>query len=343
MARPKKANPNGFGTAVPMADADNQQPSELKPHHVDAVVEAAIESHSLATRRAYASAWKRFAEWCESQGYESLPADPETVAAYLTVRANEGRSISTLKVDRAGIRYYHEGHGLDSPTQSAGVSRVLRGLARRAAASMLVQAHGQTRGLSANDLAAIRESANRCRDYKGGGRETKEVARRRGAVDVALISVMRDALLRRSEAARLTWRDIEFRGDGGLVTICRSKTDQHGTGTVQFIGRDAASALQAILPANEDPAAIAARSVFGLKSGRSVANRIKAAAKAAGLKGEFSGHSPRVGMAQDLAEGGASTTELMVVGRWKAHRMPAHYTRGQTASRGAVARYYRAR
>ena len=316
---------------------------ELKPAHVDAVVSAAVESHSPATRRAYEAAWKQFTAWCQREEYRALPADSETVAAYLVQRAQEGRSISTLKVDRAGIRYYHEGRGLDSPTQSAGVSRVLRGLARRAAASKLVRGHGQATGLSANHLAAIRATASRPRVYGGGGRETKAAARHRGAVDVALISVMRDALLRRSEAVRLTWRDIEFRGDGGLVTIRHSKTDQDGTGAVQFIGSDAASALKAIRPANEEPATISARSVFGLKSGRAVANRIKAAAKAAGLKGEFSGHSPRVGMAQDLAEAGASTTDLMVVGRWKAHRMPAHYTRGQAASRGAVARYYRAR
>ena len=312
--------------------------TDLKPAHIDAVVSAAIESHAPATRRAYEAAWRQFAAWCDAEGYGSLPAAPETVAAFLVHRANEGCSISTIKIDRASIRYHHVTQGAPSPTQSAGVSRVLRGLARRSAAGKLVQGRGQAKGLSAAHLAAIRATAHRRRVFRGGARESEKAARMRGAVDIALISVMRDALLRRSEAVGLRWADIEFRGDGsGLVTIRHSKSDPTGEGAVQFIGEPAASALNAIRGESAET-----QRVFGLKSGRAVANRIQAAARAAGLRGDFSGHSPRVGMAQDLAANGASTTDLMVVGRWRAHRMPAIYTRGESAAKGAVARFYRA-
>ena len=68
--------------------------------------------------------------------------------------------------------------------------------------------------------------------------------------------------------------------------------------------------------------------LFGLRSGRAVSNRIAAMARAAGLGNGFSGHSPRVGMAQDLAANGASTTELMGAGRWTACRMPASLHEG---------------
>ena len=316
-------------------------PTDLKPAHTDAIVSAAIESHAPNTRHTYAAAWRGFATWCERQGYRAFPAAPETVAAYLVHRADEGCSIATIKVAKAGIRHFHVTRGADSPTASAGVSRVIRGLARRAAGKL---GRGQAKGLSANHLAAIRATAHRRREYRGGGRESEKAARRRGAVDIAIVSVMRDALLRRSEAVRLIWADIEFRGDGtGLLTVRRSKSDPEGTGAIQFIGEPAASALNAIRPTDEDPAAIASRSVFGLKSGRAVANRIQAAARAAGLKGDFRGHSPRVGMAQDLVAHGASTTALMVVGRWTSERMPAHYSRGEAAAKGAVARFYRAR
>ena len=44
-----------------------------------------------------------------------------------------------------------------------------------------------------------------------GRTESPEAARNRGAVDVALASVMRDAMLRRSEAAALEWADVELR------------------------------------------------------------------------------------------------------------------------------------
>ena len=315
---------------------------ELKQAHAEAIVSAAVESHSGATRRAYDAAWRQFVEWCDAEGYTPFPADSKTVAAYLTQRAEAGRTFATLKVDRAGIRYFHETRGVDSPTQSAGVSRVLRGLARRAAAAKLV--NGQAIGLTARHLAAIVATAHQRRVFIGGARESEKAAKRRGDVDVALISVMRDALLRRSEAIALTWADVELRDDGtALVTIRRSKTDQTGEGAVHYIGADATTALKAIRPDDEDEAAISAQPVFGLQTGESVSRRIKAAAKAAGLKGDFRGHSPRVGMAQDLAEAGASTVDLMIAGRWKAARMPAHYARAQSARNGAVARFYRTR
>ena len=72
---------------------------------------------------------------------------------------------------------------------------------------------------------------------------------------------------------------------------------------------------------------------------------VKAAEKAASLVGwkSFSGHSDRVGMAQDLAAAGVELPALMTAGRWKSSRMPARYTEGQAAGRGAVAKYYQGR
>lgn len=334
---------NTIGPTNPAPAATRSQPTELKESHVEAVVAAAVDSHSPATRRAYDAAWRQFADWCREEGYDAFPADSQTVAAYLTQRADLGATFSTLKVDRAGIRYHHETRGVDSPTVSAGVGRVMRGLSRRAAVSDLVQGRGQVTGISRTHLAAIRATAHQRRTYRNGARESEPRAQRRGDVDIALVATMRDALLRRSEAARLVWRDIEFSSDGSaLLTIRRSKTDQDGSGAVQFIGPDATNALKAIRPEGEDEA-IASRSVFGLTSGEAISKRVRAAAAAAGLNGRFRGHSPRVGMSQDLAEAGASTTELMVVGRWSAHRMPAVYSRGQDARKGAVARYYHGR
>ena len=60
---------------------------------------------------------------------------------------------------------------------------------------------------------------------------------------------------------------------------------------------------------------------------------IKAAARAANIVGA-SGHSFRIGTAQSLAEKGAGLVDLQNAGRY----MPAHYTRGQAAGKGAVAR-----
>ncbi len=158
-------------------------------------------------------------------------------------------------------------------------------------------------------------------------------------MDIAIVTVMRDAMLRRSEAAALTWSDVECLRDGtGRLTVRRSKADQAGQGAELFLGQDATAALERIRPESAKPS----DRVFGGLGERAIADRIRKAARAAGLEGDFSGHSPRIGMARDLAASGASTTALMMAGRWRSERMPALYARGELAGRGPVARYYRA-
>ena len=53
-----------------------------------AQVEAFVaESLAPATRRAYRSGLAEFSVWTAARGLETLPATPETVAAYLADRA----------------------------------------------------------------------------------------------------------------------------------------------------------------------------------------------------------------------------------------------------------------
>ena len=306
----------------------------LAPEHVERVAEAVEAAQRPATRRNYRQAWDRFAAWCAGEGLDALPADPVTVGAYLAVRA-ESRSLATVRLDRAAISDRHRRAGHPTPTRSEGVRRTVKGLANvHADAGRHVER--QAPGLTADCLAAIRATAHLPRTGPTGRTESADAAKRRGAVDVALASVMRDALLRRSEAAALTWAAVDFRPDGSArVTVTRSKTDAEPR--ILYAGRAAAAALRRIAPADPEPDA----RVFGMATGRTVSNRIAAMARAAGLGDGFSGHSPRVGMAQDLTASGASLQALQVAGRWKSVRMPARYSARERAARGAVAKYYR--
>ena len=138
---------------------------------------------------------------------------------------------------------------------------------------------------------------------------------------------MRDGLLRRSEAAAVTWADVDAWADGsGRLTIRRSKTDADGKGAVVFLGRPTMKALEAIRDADAD--ADASAPVFGLSESQ-VNRRIKAAAAAAGLGPDFSGHSARVGMAQDLTVHGVDPPAPQVAGRWAVsrHARPLRRTR----------------
>ena len=143
-------------------------------------------------------------------------------------------------------------------------------------------------------------------------------------------------MLRVSECAALTWSDIETVPDGsGRVLIRRSKTDPDGErcrGVV--VSTQTMAALASIR--NGAPAGLR---VFELSSNQ-ISLRIKKAALEAGLGDGFSGHSPRVGMAQNLARIGVELPSLMTAGRWRSPTMPAHYTRNETADRGAVAQFY---
>ena len=62
--------------------------------------------------------------------------------------------------------------------------------------------------------------------------------------------------------------------------------------------------------------------VFGLSASQ-IGRRVNAAAKAAGLGEGYTGHSGRIGMAQDLAAAGVELPALMNAGRWKSSKMPA--------------------
>ena len=278
-------------------------------------------SRAPATVRAYRAQLSKFARWCEHRGYE-FPVDATVVAAYL---AGLDKSPATIGQARAAIRAAYRTAGLADPTDAEAVRRAVAG-ARRTWAEPSRQARGLT-------AALVRRIAAHA--FNPRGRETAEDARQRGAVDVAVIAVMRDAMLRRSEAADLLWGAVTLWEDGtGRVLVRRSKTDQTGDGAVLWLSRDTMVALAAIRPAGGP----AQTRVFGLGE-KQIGRRIAAAAAAAGLDG-VSGHSPRVGMAQDLSAGGAGLPAIMQAGRWSTSRMAAQYCRDQEAGRNAVAQWY---
>ena len=297
---------------------------------------AAVLGHEVSanTRKNYRSQWRRFCEWAGSRGISSLPADPLQVAAYIAERlVQHGHRPATLRMAAAAICFVHRGEGFSDPCEAAEVKDTLRGARRMAGAEQK-----QAKGITYDELMIIAESACLPRRWSNGKVESVETAARRGRVDIALISAMRDGLLRVSEAAVLRWEDIEEEEDGtGRLYIRRSKTDADGEGAVAFLSVQTMESLDAIrgMSSGED-------SVFGLMP-NGISRRIDKSAQAAGLGEGYSGHSPRVGMARDLARAGTELTRLMTAGRWRSPRMPALYTRNETVARGAVAQYYGSR
>ncbi|MDE0464599.1 MAG: tyrosine-type recombinase/integrase [Caldilineaceae bacterium] len=269
--------------------------------------------------------------WCRERGYASLPAAPVAVAAYLAERAETVRP-ATVRLAAAAIGDRHRQNSLPNPIDTDGVKIVLSGLARQGQAG----AQKQAKGISREDLAAIRATACRPRAGRGGRTESKAQARARGRTDIALCVVMFDGMLRRSEAAALTWADISRAADGsGRLTVRRSKTDPEGAGKVLWISPGTVAALNAVRGEDDGDT----DSVFGL-SGQQISRRIAAACEAAGLGKGYTGHSLRVGAAQALAGANISLAAIMENGRWQSSRMPARYTRHAAAAQSAMAKLY---
>ncbi|KZY53815.1 hypothetical protein A3734_14435 [Sulfitobacter sp. HI0054] len=154
--------------------------------------------------------------------------------------------------------------------------------------------------------------------------------------NTAMLSLGYELMTRRSELVALRDEDITLRGDGTLrVLIRRSKADQEGQGRVAFTSVDTAqrvldwqdwrgaSTQWLFCPIYQE------RPVDRSLSDTTVKTVVKTAAKQAGYPAEdvraFSGHSMRVGAAQDLLRKGFDTAAIMRAGGWKSVNVLARY------------------
>ena len=236
-------------------------------------------SRVTGTRDSYASQWNSFVAWSEASGRRPLPASPEDVAAYLEDRSETGARPSTLKVAAAAIARSHRDAGFDVPIHHGTARTVLHELTRDEAPSPI-----RTLPLDLDRYLSIRRTAHKPRSGRGGWLERAANARRRGSMDVAMIGLMRDARLRVSEAAELTWGDIErVRGGAGRVRVVGTEETGYrevSTDTMRLL-------LSVRMGAGDD------EPILGMRPNQ-IARRIDAAARQAGLGEGYSGDSPRL-------------------------------------------------
>ena len=84
-----------------------------------------------ATLRAYRSDWAHFESWCANRQMSALPAEPATVALYITDLA-ACRAAGTITRRLTSITKAHQSAGLDTPatTRHLAVSETLKGIRR---------------------------------------------------------------------------------------------------------------------------------------------------------------------------------------------------------------------
>lgn len=265
----------------------------------------ATASKAPATIRAYRSDWQHFSTWCEAHGLVALPAEPSTVALYLTDMAATAK-VATLTRRLSSISQAHRTAGHESPTGAqlvrttmAGIRRTL-GTAQTAKAPILTaDLRAFTAGLAPDRVIDVRDRALLLLGFAGA--------------------------FRRSELVALDIDDVLDGPDGLTVTIRRSKTDQAGAGRKVGIPYGSnpdtcpVRALRAWLAAAEITAGPVFRAVdrhgnvAGARlSGEAVALVVKRHAGRLGLPiGAYAGHSLRAGLATAAAQAGASERSIM--------------------------------
>jgi site-specific recombinase XerD len=270
-----------------------------------AAVDLAKAEKAQSTRKAYGTDFRIFKAWCEAKGAASLPALPETVAAFLAAEAGQGVKPSTLGRRVAAIRYAHKLASLPTPTDAEGVKATVRGIRRTFGGAKVKKAPAvaaKVKGMVATapeGLAGLRDRALLLLGFAGA--------------------------FRRSELVALDVADIEQTDEGLRVTIRRAKTDQEGLGRTLAIARgDTACPVKAVA-VWLGAAGITSGPLFRPidKAGtvrdrrltdRSVANIVKEYAGRAGFDAStFSGHSLRAGFLTSAAGNGASIFKMMDV------------------------------
>ena len=283
------------------------------------------------SERALRSDLAIFAAWCAARGERVLPAGPETVAAFVDAMA-ETRAPATVRRYVASIAAAHRALGLEKAPGSSPVQLALKRMHRKKGRRQ-DQATGLTWPLRQHLLEAA------------GDRPIDDRNR-------ALLAVAYDAMLRRAELVSLQVTDLleELQGDGSLL-VRRSKTDGEGRGEVVWVAPDTVRLIRAWL----DRAGIVDGQLFrSVGKGGRIGERLhpcqvprifKAMSREAGLPeavaAGLSGHSARVGAAQDMVAAGIELPAILHAGRWKSTAMVNRYGERLLARRSGVAQLAR--
>ena len=263
-------------------------------------------AYAPETIRSYYNDVKYFVDWCEGRGLKAFPLTEAKILEYIEViskisfTAIQRRLTAARKVNRfLGFQDFE-------------LTEEIRLSLRRIKRSKIMRPR-QARGINIDLLLrAIRAQPDTIT----------------GIRNRAVLSLGYDFLARRSELTALRVGDIEFLKDGTLRgLIRRGKADQFGQGRLAFGSRRSSKLLRRWLkqkPAEIDWLFCALNHGNCLDRalcGRSVNNIVKSAViKTRGVRPreyEVSGHSLRVGAAQDLLIKGYDAIAIMRAGGWR--------------------------
>ena len=266
-------------------------------------------AYSPSTIRAYRANFAVFIRYCEEQGRSPLPSQPETVTKFVAHLSNGHLKSASIRIAIVAIAAIHRLNRFDDPTKDPDVALEVRRMYRKLGRASK-QALGVTQPILEKLIGVTDDSL-------------------RGIRDRMLLLLAYDSLCRRSELVSLRIEDISKLGtDKGLqIRLRKSKTDPNAMGKWLHLSKRTQLAIEDWIDASgiEDGFLIRRMTKHGGILPRGISgghiNRIykRLAAQAqldADMVEHISGHSMRVGSAQDLMSSGASMPMLMNRGRW---------------------------
>lgn len=331
-------------TDVPAVAPDIHAPRPAMAASVEAVLERLATWSSdfaagsaPATVKAVRSDWTTYLVWCEASRATPLPASVEQLETFLSAMIDKGRKRATVDRYLYTVGLVHVAAGLPSPSKDPDWPVKWKKLIRRIKAT-----GGHARKQAGElDMAGVEAILAILGDSP------------RDLRDAALLSMASDTLCRESElvAIRVEHLHHNRRRNTWSLLVPFSKTNQDGAEQdYRFVSLETIARVRAWQAA----ASINEGSLFRSTGGRpkvnsgpvdallpqEVARIFRRRAKAAGLENAsiISGHSTRIGSANDLAEHGATGTQIQLAGGWKTDRMVTYYTRRSAAGVNAMAR-----
>jgi site-specific recombinase XerD len=276
-------------------------------HETIATIDGA---YAPSTIRAYRADFNDFINFCHDRNANALPAEPHSVVEYICKLTGSGRSSVSIRRALCGLSAIHRLNRFEDSTKDPDVTLEMRRMHRK-----LGRSSNQAGSINANTLDKLLLVTDDSI---------------RGIRDRALLLVAYDTLCRRSELVSLQVRDVKINIKDGIETssilLRKSKTDQDSTGKWLHLSQRAHLALLEWikeLPEGQEMLYCGLNRALDISPqiGAGQINRIyKKIARKAGLNESaiegISGHSMRVGAAQDLLNSGASMPIIMQRGRW---------------------------
>lgn len=296
-----------------MNDSLVAQGSDLQ--QIASLMARCVGAYSDNTLRGYAADLRNFERWCRSEDLGWLPALSETVAQYVDHEAIS-IAVSTLKRRIAAIKFAHRFSDLPSPVEASCVQLALRRAGRRKA-----RRPAQARGLTAAILGQIVD---------------RNFATLSDVRNAAIISIGYDTLCRSAELAAMHVEHLRWLSDGSLsVLVPVSKGDPDGDGRVAWLSPTTGRILDQWLNEAQIVSGPLFRSLHLARVSDhaldtcSIRRLVKRAAVKAGCDLEtakaLSGHSMRVGAAQDMLVSGFDSLAIMQAGGWKTPNVLLRY------------------